>query len=480
MYALIYSKETENNPLLHFKFEGLVEGKMGNKGFKSINDKTIYPYIQDCFKIKDGLYAAFMINKKQLLENCLTDDPNQQITLKDSITQYMVMAINFVLIASNKKHKKKFFLCDSISDKIIPVNTETNLIKIVNEICLEEETNYNKSLLLNVKTEEEEAIQKEITFPEIYHKITNSIICQDEPIKQIVTAIRANQLFENKKLKSNILVTGPTGVGKTEVFREISELSDIPISINDSNEFSAAGFEGANVNDSIFKLFLAAGCDVEKAEKGIVLFDEIDKLASNKDDSAQISTTDVLYSLLTLMEGKKVNFVYHETEYSIDTSKMTFVALGAFSSLQESLTTKAGIGFNKSIVPSTSPTKNITIKNLVEYGMPREFLGRFNTVVQMNHLELKELKQIIQNSSNSTLLLYKEQLEEMGIEFLYDEETINYIVQKADELHLGARGLYSVTKQIVETKLFEYFSNLEEETNKKIDVRGKQLIKRRK
>ena len=285
---------------------------------------------------------------------------------------------------------------------------------------------------------------------EIFDKVSKTVICQDEAIKQIATAIAKNSRLNDPTLKSNLLVCGPTGVGKTEIFRSISENFDIPISLEDSNEYTAASFKGKDVEEILIHLIQNANGDIEKAQRGLVIIDEIDKKIS-KSSEHETYTTAVLNSFLKMIEGHVYKLNSNKGIVSFDTSLLTFAFSGAFSGIENLSNKKTGIGF---VSPEREAESKIITNiynddTLKKFGLLPEFVGRCDTIVPLNDLGVDELAQIIKTSNKSQLLLYKYLFENMGIDFIYDEDTVYAIAQKAKDLGLGARSI----KKIVENSL---------------------------
>ena len=285
---------------------------------------------------------------------------------------------------------------------------------------------------------------------EIFDKVSKTVICQDEAIKTIATAIAKNSRLNSPTLKSNLLVCGPTGVGKTEIFRSISENFKIPIALEDSNEYTAASFKGKDVEEILIHLLNNANGDIQRAQRGLVVIDEIDKKVSG-DSEHETYTTAVLNSFLKMIEGHVYRIRTSKGEIAFDTSLLTFAFSGAFSGIADLSEFKRPMGFaTEEQIKQSEDIRNIyNDKSLERYGLLPEFLGRCDTIVPMHKLEVEDLEQIIVTSNKSQLLLYKYLFESMGVNFIYDDKTVEAIALKAEELGLGARSI----KKIVENAL---------------------------
>lgn len=281
---------------------------------------------------------------------------------------------------------------------------------------------------------------------QMYSAIKKTIISQDEQIMQILTSLFKNQKVINlslgldmiAKLKENIIVYGSTGTGKTEILKRIANIYKIPIVIEDATSLSETGYVGREITDMLENLYLAAGKDVEKAEKGILVIDEFDKLAEKGNNSRDhVSRIGVQRSLLKLLDGS--TFYFGDKKF--DTSKFSVVALGAFTG----------------IVDNDDYSKVSPI-DFVDYGIMRELMGRFSKKVAMNSLSKEDIKKILIESDFSPLNTYKLLFESMDIKFSYDEDFIDYIAEKAIALKSGARSLKTVFDDIISSAMFRIFA----------------------
>ena len=305
---------------------------------------------------------------------------------------------------------------------------------------------------------------------QMYSAIKRTIISQDEKIMQILTSLFKNQRVINSslsndmitKLKENIIIYGSTGTGKTEILKRIASIYKVPIVIEDATSLSETGFDGRNITDMLEDLYLASGKDIEKAQKGILVIDEFDKLAEKINSSHDhVSRIGVQRSLLKLLDGS--TFYFRDKKF--DTSKLSVVALGAFTGIVD------GDDYSK-----------ISSGDFVNYGIMRELMGRFSKLVAMNPLSKEDLKKILIESDFSPLNTYKLLFESMNIEFSYDDEFIDYIAEKAVALNSGARSLKTVFDDTISSAMFRIFAgeyssiNLKRPTN---DERPYVLTKKR-
>ena len=291
-------------------------------------------------------------------------------------------------------------------------------------------------------------IPTDIDIKKIYEETKKYIKGQDKHILPVLSAINDNLHAELPEEKTNILVAGPTGCGKTAVFKRIAEMVGLPIVIEDSTQFTKAGYVGRNIGDIFEDLIEAANGDQELAKKGIIIIDEIDKKASGRDDS--VSGVGVLQSMLKLLEGGDYTY---ETGNGLNTQLKTFNTLnttiafgGAFSGLVELNTPPKNVGFSR----EEAKPKNESIydvDNLDEYGIPPEFFGRINLLEVFDKLEIETLKDILTNAKINPLDLFAKKMRRYNTEVITMDEYIDEVAKEAYKRNTGARGLYTIVKE---------------------------------
>ena len=288
---------------------------------------------------------------------------------------------------------------------------------------------------------------------QLYNLITKDIICQDEHIKAIVTSLAKNQRITNEKLKDNLLVCGPTGVGKSEIFNCIKENTEIPISIDDSYQFTQDGAVMKSISDMLYELYINADKDISRAERGIIVIDGLDKKIA---DSAQPELfASYLESLIKVSEGCKYQIQTSEEEFEIDTSFISFVFTGNFKGIDKLSEQCCKMGYSSENRHSNDAYKE---KLIVKYGLKKEFLDSVK-LINLNSLNKNDLHKILNESEISILLLYKNFYEELGINFIYDDKCTEAIAKKALELGIGAKGIKKVLDYALELINYELFSN---------------------
>lgn len=317
---------------------------------------------------------------------------------------------------------------------------------------------------------------------EIKARLDDYIIGQDEAKKVISVAVynhykRIMQTSdeEDKDVeieKSNILMIGQTGTGKTLIARTIAKLLDVPFCIADATVFTEAGYVGEDVESILSRLLQAADYDVAKAERGIVFIDEIDKIARKGADNPSItrdvSGEGVQQSLLKLLEGSIVNVPpqggrkHPEQEFiHVNTQNILFIASGAFNNLErivsERMNTNA-IGYNKKnrALDKSNMLQYVSMQDIKQFGLIPELCGRFPVLTSLNPLDADALKQILTRPKNALIKQYIKLFKMDKIDLSFSEGALDYIVNKAIELKLGARGLRSIIEKIMTDAMYDF------------------------
>ncbi len=319
---------------------------------------------------------------------------------------------------------------------------------------------YLDSVLGKDKNEEkrEEEAKKEITInvdiKDLYNLVTSKVIDQDEAIKKILTAIwRQYRGFSPNKSR-NIFINGSTGVGKTEIFRILTKALNVPCIIATATEYTAAGYVGKSVDDMLISLLNKAGGNQELAEKGIIIIDEIDKLAS-EGTSSEVNKRDVQEALLKIIEDGTFDLHYQGKNVAFKTGNLMIVAMGSFSRIN--LEEKKVVGFENNSIKKEY--KDITREDIIKNGMIPEFIGRFPVIVQMNELSLDSFIRILNNSKDNALKKNKEFLGNEGVELIVEEDTKLAIAKEAERQKLGARSLDEIIETALSKASFEIAMN---------------------
>ena len=275
--------------------------------------------------------------------------------------------------------------------------------------------------------------------------------------------------------KSNIIMVGETGTGKTLIARTIAKMLEVPFCIVDATVFTQAGYVGEDVESILSRLLQAADYDVARAERGIVFIDEIDKVARKGADNPSItrdvSGEGVQQALLKLLEGSIVNVPpqggrkHPEQQFiQVNTQNILFIGSGAFNNLDHIIAER----MNTNVIGYNAKNRNIDKDNLLQYvslqdiksfGLIPELCGRFPVITSLDKLDAAALKQILIQPKNALVKQFVKLFELDGIQLTFDDEAIDYIVEKAVELNLGARGLRSIVEKIMTNAMYEFPSS---------------------
>ena len=271
--------------------------------------------------------------------------------------------------------------------------------------------------------------------------------------------------------KSNVVMVGPTGTGKTLIAKTISKLLDVPLAIVDATVLTEAGYVGEDVENILTRLLQASDYNVEKPERGIIFIDEIDKISRKSDNPSitrDVSGEGVQQALLKLMEGAVVNVPpkggrKHPDQnfIKLNTSNILFIAGGAFNGIEKIISKRLNmnaVGFKNSKIKSVGESKHI-IKNIIpndlkDFGLIPEILGRLPILTYMLELDSADLKKVLTEPKNSLIKQYIKLFEIDGIKLDFDDDALDYIVRKAIEFKLGARGLRSICESILIDDMF--------------------------
>lgn len=278
--------------------------------------------------------------------------------------------------------------------------------------------------------------------------------------------------------KSNIIIVGQTGTGKTLMAKTIAKMLNVPLAIVDATILTEAGYVGEDVESILTRLLQAADYDLEKAEKGIIFIDEIDKIARKSDNPSitrDVSGEGVQQGLLKLLEGTVVNVPpkggrkHPDQKFiEVNTENILFVAGGAFDGIERIITKRLNmqaVGYNASKVEDKLDAENILQyvipKDLKEFGLIPEIIGRLPVLTHMNPLDAKTLRAILTEPKNAIIKQYEKLFAMDGITFNITEQALNYIVEKAMEYKLGARGLRSLCEAVFTDAMFTLPSSSE-------------------
>ncbi|MGL4292414.1 MAG: ATP-dependent Clp protease ATP-binding subunit ClpX, partial [Bacteroidales bacterium] len=280
--------------------------------------------------------------------------------------------------------------------------------------------------------------------------------------------------------KSNIVMVGRTGTGKTLLARTIAKLLHVPFTIVDATVLTEAGYVGEDIESILTRLLQAADYDVEKAERGIVFIDEIDKIARKGDNPSitrDVSGEGVQQGLLKLLEGSVINVPPQggrkhpdQKMIPVNTKNVLFICGGAFDGIEKKIAQRMNsrtVGYSAGIkrkeVDPENFLKYITPTDLKSFGLIPEIIGRLPILTYLNPLDKEALRRILTEPKNSIIRQYVKLFEMDDVKLIFDEEVYDYIVEKAVEFRLGARGLRSIAETIMMDAMFEMPSSAEKE-----------------
>ncbi|MGM9699431.1 MAG: ATP-dependent Clp protease ATP-binding subunit ClpX [Prevotella sp.] len=326
------------------------------------------------------------------------------------------------------------------------------------------------------------------------------IIGQDEAKRCLAVAVynhykRLQQPADDSGVeieKSNIIMVGSTGTGKTLLARTIAKMLDVPFTIVDATVFTEAGYVGEDVESILSRLLQVADYDLESAQQGIVFIDEIDKIARKGDNPSitrDVSGEGVQQGLLKLLEGTMVNVPpkggrkHPDQDYiHVDTRNILFICGGAFDGIEVKIAQRMNthtVGYNSvqnvRKIDKNDIMKYVLPQDLKSFGLIPEIIGRMPVLTYLNPLDKAALTRILTEPKNSIVKQYKKLFEMDGIELTFSEEALGLIVDKAVEYKLGARGLRSIVESIMNDAMFELPSKRVKKFEVTIDYAKKQL-----
>ena len=350
----------------------------------------------------------------------------------------------------------------------------TNILE--DDMCEEDDLTYT------INNEKDELLKP----AEIKEILDSYVIGQEEAKKTLAVAVynhykrignQKNKKDDVELQKSNVLLLGPTGCGKTLLAQTLAKILNVPFAIADATTLTEAGYVGEDVENILLKLIQAADYDIEKAEKGIIYIDEIDKISRKSENPSitrDVSGEGVQQALLKIIEGTVASVPPqggrkhpHQDFLQINTQNILFICGGAFEGLENIVkdrTGKKSIGFGAQIESKKDINKykvfeQLLPQDLLKFGLIPEFVGRLPIVATLEELDRKALIDIVTKPKNALVKQYKKLFELDNVELEFEPEALELIVDKAIERKTGARGLRSIIEDIMRDIMFEIPSN---------------------
>lgn len=402
----------------------------GNNNYSFKEIKRIFP--------DENRITINETNYEKLISSQNINFIGENINIKKDI--YLVLDEDMIIERLNKDKKINKINREVIKNYLVEVGNNINDIKI---------DTVDNMLSLNVifnNEKEYEIDMSEIDPDSIIAEIKEKIVAQDETIETVVRYIHRNQLIIEThdeesigRKKGNIIIDGPTGTGKTFIMEEVSSCMKLPMIIREATQYTTTGYRGVELQQMLVDLLKEANGNLEAAQRGIIVLDEFDKLGNGKGDGSLEIRKAVQQDLLTYMSGSKHTIEYKGKSYDFDTSKITFVCLGAFTDYREQ---------HQENLDETGNYKMYS-EDYINAGIMREMVGRFKVMTSTKKYTREALKRILLESTASPIRdLIETGKVTYNTNIIFEEEIVDEIVEYAYAMNTGARSLQTVIGDI--------------------------------